>query len=450
MQKKKKNGIQMDMLHGSMVGKMILFSLPLALSSILQQLFNSADVAVVGRFAGSQALAAVGANVANVGIFVNLLVGCSTGPNVLIANLIGQKKDDEVSDVVHTVVAFSVVGGIGLAILGLLLSAPMLILTGTPEDVLDMALIYLRVYMLGLPAIMMYNFCSAILRSVGDTKRPLYCMLISGVVNVILNLVFVIACHLGVLGVAVSTVISNYLSAGLLIGILAREEGMIKLELSRIKIHGNYLKRMLQIGLPAGIQSTVFSLSNIFVQSGINSFGAPAIAGSSAALNFEYFTYDISAAFAQGAITFSSQNYGAMQYDRCKKIFWIAMLEGMGFTALLSLVFTIWARPFVSLYTIDERVIAFALLRMYCVMSLEALTETYEVAAASLRSIGYAMVPAVMTIIGTVGFRMLWICTIFKKIHTFEMLMLVYPVSWIFTAAMVVSAYFILRKKRGL
>lgn len=446
----KKRNVQMDMLHGSLVGKMILFSLPLALSSILQQLFNSADVAVVGRFAGSQALAAVGANVANVGIFVNLLVGCSTGPNVVIANLIGQGKKEEVCDVVHTIVAFSIVGGLGLMVLGLILSGPMLVWTGTPTDVLTTAKLYFRVYLLGIPAIMMYNFCSAILRSVGDTKRPLYCMLVSGVVNVVLNLVFVIVYHMGVLGVALATVLSNFLSAGFMIWILMHEDEMIRLELSKIKIHKQHLIRMLQVGMPAGLQSMVFSLSNIFVQSGINSFGALAIAGSSAALNFEYFTFNISSAFAQGAVTFSSQNYGAGYYDRCKKIFWIAMLEGMGFTAALSLIFTIWARPFVSLYTVDEAVILFALARMYRVMSLEALTETYEVAAASLRSMGYAMVPAILTVIGTVGFRLLWLCTVFQRFHTFETLMIVYPISWIFTACMVISAYFILRGKRGL
>ena len=248
----KKRSVQMDMLHGSLVGKMILFSLPLALSSILQQLFNSADVAVVGRFAGSQALAAVGANVANVGIFVNLLVGCSTGPNVVIANLIGQGKKEEVSDVVHTIVAFSIVGGLGLMILGLILSGPMLVWTGTPTDVLITAKLYFRVYLLGLPAIMMYNFCSAILRSVGDTKRPLYCMLVSGVVNVVLNLVFVIVYHLGVLGVALATVLSNFLSVGFMLWILMHEDEMIRLELSKIKIHKQHLIRMLQVGMPAG------------------------------------------------------------------------------------------------------------------------------------------------------------------------------------------------------
>ena len=446
--KEKKDKKEVDMLHGPLAMKLILFALPLALSSILQQLFNSADVAVVGRYAGSDALAAVGANVANVGVFVNLMVGASAGPNIVIANMIGTGKRDEVSKAVHTIMTMAILGGLLLMGIGMAIARPLLLSTNTPAGILGAAELYLRVYLIGIPFILIYNFGSAILRSIGDTKRPLYVMLISGAINVGLNLLFVIGFDMEVLGVAVATVISNVLSAGMIILILIREQGMIHLDLRKLQLNRLYAGRVIRFAIPSGIQGMVFSVSNIFVQSGINVFGEDAIAGSSAALNFEYFTYAISAAFAQGTVTFTSQNYGAGRYDRCRRIFWLTLAEGIGFTALLCAVFVIFRIPFVRIYTTDEAVIRYALVRMMRVMALEALTATYEVGAASLRSMNYAIIPVVLTILGTVGFRIVYIYTVFQHFHTFEQLMIVYPASWIFTGALMLIFYAIIVSKR--
>lgn len=341
---------EMDMLHGGLAGKLILFALPLAFSSILQQLFNSADVAVVGRFAGDTALAAVGSCVALVGIFVNLIVGLSVGPNAVLALLIGQNNREEINRTLHTVITFGAALGVGLMIVGWLTAKPILVLSGTPESVLDQALLYIFIYFLSIPFMLVYNFGSAVLRSYGDSRRPMYYLLISGTVNVILNLFLVIALQLGVAGVAIATVISNVLSAGMVLTHLARRNDDFAFRFRRMRIEKMPLLRILQIGIPAGIQGAIFSVSNVFIQSGINSFGENAIAGSSLALNFEYFTYDIANAFAQAAVTFTSQNYGAGDLSRCKKIFRYCMLFGVVFTEILSAVFMIWD-DFLSAFT---------------------------------------------------------------------------------------------------
>lgn len=435
------------MLHGSLADKLILFALPLALSSILQQLFNSADVAVVGRFAGSQALAAVGANVANVAVFVNLLVGMSIGPNVVIARLIGQGKEEEISCAVRTIMTMALLIGGGLMVLGWCIAGPLLGATNTPSEVLADAKLYFRIYIICVPFITLFNFGSAILRSVGDTKRPMYIMLISGIANVLLNLFFVIVCHMGVAGVALATLISNILSAGLILYLLTREKGSIRLQGFQPELDMKYVRNVLQVGIPSGFQGMIFSLSNIFIQSGINSFGASTVAASSVALNFEYFAYAVSSAFAQGAVTFVSQNFGAKQINRCRKIYWLALAEGMICTAMLSFVFTVKARWFAGIYTTEPEVVEIAVVRMLHVMSLEALTVTYEVSAGTLRSIGYQLIPALFTVLGTVGLRILWMYTVFRKIPTFEMLMNVYPVSWVFTGITLMTAYFILWRR---
>ena len=319
--KKKEKNREIDMLHGKLAGKLIMFALPLALSTILQQLFNSADVAVVGRFAGSSALAAVGSCVALVGIFVNLITGLSVGPNAALANLIGQGKREQISSMLHTILTFGLVLGIGLMILGFLIAKPILVLSGTPDSVMDQALLYIRIYFLSIPFMVLYNFGAAALRSYGDSKRPMYYLLFAGAVNVVLNLLLVVGVHLGVEGVAIGTLASNLLSASMVLICLYRREDEFQFRFGRMQIQKAFLRRVLAIGIPAGIQGAIFSVSNVFIQSGINSFGEDAIAGSSVGLNFEYFTYAIASAFAQGAVTFTSQNYGAGNLKRCKKIF---------------------------------------------------------------------------------------------------------------------------------
>ena len=432
---------EMDMLNGGLGGKLILFAIPLACSSILQQLFNSADVAVVGRFAGDNALAAVGSCVALVGIFVNLIVGFSVGPNAALANLIGQKKREKISRMMHTILTFGAILGVVLMGIGLLTARVILEASGTPESVMGEALVYIRIYFISIPFMVFYNFGSAILRSYGDSRRPMYYLLVSGVVNVILNLILVIEFHLGVSGVAIATVISNVLSSSLVMLHLYRREDEFQFRFRSMTIDKNDLNKVLIIGIPAGIQGAIFSVSNVFIQSGINSFGENAIAGSSTALNFEYFTYDIAAAFAQAAVTFTSQNYGAGNLKRCKKVFWLCMLFGFGFTEILSIIFMIWADFFVSIYTTSSAVAAYAMIRMWHVCSLEGITATYEVESAALRGMGKSVEPSIITILGTVVFRLIWLVTVFRLVPTFEMLMNVYVASWVFTGGAIFVVY---------
>lgn len=432
---------EMDMLHGGLAGKLILFAIPLAFSSILQQLFNSADVAVVGRFAGSAALAAVGSCVALVGIFVNLIVGLSVGPNAALANLIGQGQRERISGMVHTILTFGIALGVVLMGLGFLTARTVLEASGTPESVINEALLYIRIYFIGVPFMTIYNFGAAILRSYGDTKRPMCYLIISGTVNVVLNLVFVIGFDLGVEGVAISTSVSNMLSTAMVLTHLYRKEDEFQFRFHKMCVIWKDLKRILMIGIPAGIQGAIFSVSNVFIQSGINTFGEDAIAGSSLALNFEYFTYDIGSAFAQAAVTFTSQNFGAGNLKRCRKIFWLCLIFGVGFTEILSIIFMIWDDFFVSIYTISDAVAVYGLIRMHHVCSMEGLTATYEVESAALRGMGKSLEPSIITILGTVVFRMIWMATVFKWIPTYEMLMNVYISSWVFTGGLIFIVY---------
>ncbi|MEI3190595.1 MAG: MATE family efflux transporter [Lachnospiraceae bacterium] len=432
---------EMDMLHGGLAGKLILFAIPLAFSSILQQLFNSADVAVVGRFAGSAALAAVGSCVALVGIFVNLIVGLSVGPNAALANLIGQGQRERISGMVHTILTFGIALGVVLMGLGFLTARTVLEASGTPESVINEALLYIRIYFIGVPFMTIYNFGAAILRSYGDTKRPMCYLIISGTVNVVLNLIFVIGFGLGVEGVAISTSVSNMLSTAMVLTHLYRKEDEFQFRFHKMCVIWKDLKRILMIGIPAGIQGAIFSVSNVFIQSGINTFGEDAIAGSSLALNFEYFTYDIGSAFAQAAVTFTSQNFGAGNLKRCKKIFWLCLIFGVGFTEILSIIFMIWDDFFVSIYTISDAVAVYGLIRMHHVCSMEGLTATYEVESAALRGMGKSLEPSIITILGTVVFRMIWMATVFKWIPTYEMLMNVYISSWVFTGGLIFIVY---------
>lgn len=444
---KKKASNQMDMLSGSIAKKMLIFTLPIALSSMLQQLFNATDIAVVGRFAGSNALAAVGANSSITALFVNIFIGLSVGANVVIANYVGQKRPEEITKVVHSVMKFALVSGVFIILLGQVLARPLLLLISTPSDVIGQATVYLRIYFVGMPFLVLYNFGASILRSIGDTKRPMYCLMASGIINVILNLLLVIVFHLGVAGVAIATAIASAVGAGLVIYFLCSEDDMIRLDFKKLKIDGRCLKQVIKIGAPAAIQSAVFSLSNVVLQSGINSLGSDTVAGSAAALNFEYLTYFVVNSFAQAAITFTSQNYGAGKLDRCKKVVIAGILEGVLCTAALSAVFTIWGPELVTIFTDEQTVMEYALIRMRHVMMLECIIAFYEVPGGSLRGMGHSLLPAVLTVIGSVCFRIVWMQTVFKKVHTFGVLMSVYPVSWIFTTAMVMTAFLLMSRK---
>ena len=445
--KKKKNTHEIDMLHGPLGGKIFMFSLPLALPSILQQLFNSADLAVVGRFSSSAALAAVGDNSAPINLIVSLFVGLALGVNVVIGTLIGQGKEERVNEAVSTIFTVSLICGVILLPLGQLVARPLLTVMGTPDDVMDLALLYLRIYFFATPFIMIYNFTSSVLRAKGDSARPLIALAVSGVINIFLNLFFVIRCGMSVDGVALATVISNIISAVMVVIFLIREPGAFHLSLRHLTLKGEYLKTLFRIGIPAGLQGTVFSLSNVVIQSAINSFGSSAIAGTTAAQNFEYMCYFIVNAFSQAAVTFTAQNYGAGQYRRCRKVFLLSMLIGESLTFSLSMIFWIFRGELIQIFTTDQEVIAYAMIRMMIVSNWEIGTGSYEIPAGCLRGMGISVAPTVFVVFGSCIFRLIYIATVFARTHDFFILTIVYPISWAITGTMVLIFYFVKRRK---
>ena len=449
MRHSQKSGQTMDMLSGSLFDKLLLFAIPLALSSILQQLFNSVDVAVVGHFAADPAVAtaAVGSNGPIINLIINLFVGVSVGANVIISNYIGEGNKGKIESAVHTSMAVAILSGFIVLVIGLAISGPVLRAMNTPESVLPYAEEYLRIYFLGMPFVMIYNFGSSVLRSIGDTKRPLICLCVSGVLNALLNMFLVIVFHLDVAGVAIATVLSNGVSAVLVILFLVKEKNEIHLDLRRLRIAKPDLVRMLKIGVPAGLQSMVFSLSNVIIQSVLNGFGTSAVAGSAVALNYENFSYFIIAAFNQTAVTFTSQNYGARNYERCKRVFRLCMLTSIVLTGMMSWTFILCRHFFISIFTSDAEVARYAAIRMVMILSLNILSNTYEIGGAALRGIGYSMTPAILTVFGTCVFRLFWAYTICRIYHTFEVLLTVYPISWIITGSAVLIAYFIIRRR---
>lgn len=438
---------QVDMLNGSLLGKLLIFALPLAASSVLQQLFNSVDMAVVGKFATSQAQAAVGCNGAVINLILTLFIGISVGANVVIARYIGENRKNRIKNAVHTSMVVAVISGFIVLVVGLLVSRGILEWMNTPEDVLEHAVLYLRIYFLGVPFMMVYNFGAAILRSVGDTKRPLYCLAFAGIINVILNLILVIIFHLGVAGVAIGTVVSNMISSTIIIYLLMREEGDIKLSLKDLKMSHHELKEILRMGIPAGLQSVVFSIANVFIQASLNGYGSDAVAGSAVTLNYECYSYFIVSAFAQTAVTFTSQNFGAKKYDRCKKIF----IQTISISILISwgmaLCFVLGREFFISIFTSKPEVARYASIRMTHLLTFYCLVSTYEVTGGALRGMGYSMTPTIITVFGTCILRLIWIVTVCKWYTGFETLMNVYPISWALTGSTVIASYLIIRKR---
>lgn len=438
---------ELDMLHGPLLGKLMVFALPFAASSVLQQLFNTADVAVVGQFVGSLSLAAVGANTFLINLMINFFVGISLGANVVIANHIGQDDKTRIRNTVSTSMLLSFVSGIVLLLVGVGVSHQILQWMNTPEEVLPLAVVYLRIYFLGAPFIMVYNFGAAILRSHGDTKRPLYILLVAGTINVALNLIFVIGLKWGVAGVAIATDIANVFSACSIVWLLLKEPEPFRLEIRALRPARHELMRILQIGVPAGIQTTVFSFSNIFVQTAINGYGAAAIAGASVAQNFDSYCYFLMSAFCGAAMTFISQNYGAGKIERCKRIFWICLFFAAASCFLSNMLFYGGANFFLSFFTDDLEVIRYAKLRMEYVLLFQTLAASYELTAAALRGMGYSMQPAVITILGTCVLRLTWIFFVCPILPGYQNLMLVYPVSWILTGAIMVVAYVVYSRR---
>lgn len=423
------------MCSGSVFKKMLLFAIPLMCSSILQLLFNAADIVVVGRFAGDNALAAVGSNSALINLLTNLFVGLSIGSNVLTAQYYGAKKDTDLKETVHTSMLISIYSGLILTVIGILGARVLLEMMQAPPEVLDLAVLYLRIYFVGMTSTMVYNFGSAILRAVGDTKRPLYYLLGAGIINVILNLFFVIACKMGVAGVALATAISQTISAVLVVRCLIQEQSGIHLELKELAISKEKFFRIMRIGLPAGFQGTVFSLSNVVIQSAVNSFGNIAVAGNSAAANIEGFVYMAMNAFYQATISFTSQNYGASQYKRIYKILFAGELYVIITGIILGNLAVFLGDTLLGIYSPSTEVIAAGMARLKIICTMYALCGVMDVLVGALRGIGYSVVPMIVSLIGACGLRLLWVATIFKipQYHNLTTVYLSYPITWTIT-----------------
>ena len=434
----------MDMTQGRLLTQVLVFALPIMLSGILQLLFNAADTIVVGRFAGNEALAAVGSVGSLNNMIISLFIGLSVGANVLVARYTGSRNDRAVSDTVHTSVLLSLAGGVLLMIIGVLLARPLLELMGSPEDVIDLAVLYVRIIFLGMPVQMLYNFCAAILRAVGDTQRPLYYLTIAGVVNVLLNLVFVILFHLSVAGVALATIISQTISALLVTRALLNMEGPTRLFLNRLRIHPGKLREIIRIGLPAGIQSSVFSLSNVVIQSSVNSFGSVVIAGNAASSNVGNFVYQAMNTFQQAITCFAGQNIGARKPRRIVSAMKVCMFWSVSFGLVLGMLSCVFGTQLLSLFSADPAVIAAGMERQIIVCAPYFLCGMMDVMTGALRGIGYSLLPMIVSILGACAFRLFWVFTVFAAYPTLPCLMLSYPVSWLLTFSVLLVIFLVL------
>lgn len=438
---------EIDMCNGPLFGKIMIFYIPLMLSGILQLLFNAADIVVVGRFAGNEALAAVGSTGSLTNLLVNIFMGLSVGANVLVARFYGANQKDELREMIQTAMATALAGGAILIFVGFFLAKPALGLMGTPEDVISHSVLYMRIYFAGMPFMMIYNFGSAVLRAVGDTKRPLYYLLIAGVANVLLNLVFVIVFHMGVAGVAAATVASQAISAALVVRCLVQTDGVYRLVLEGIRIVPDKLIKMIQIGVPAGMQGALFSVSNVLIQSSVNSFGSVAMAGNTAGSNIEGFVYTAMNAFHQATISFCGQNYGARKYKRIGKVLLICELMVVAVGVLMGNAAYLFGGTLLKLYTVDPQVIAYGILRMKIISVPYFLCGMMDVAVGALRGMGYAIMPMLVSLTGACLFRVVWIYTIFQRYHTLECLYYSYPISWFLTFAVHLVCFTIVYRK---
>ena len=442
----KNNKYEIDMCNGTLMDKLISFSLPLMLSGILQLLFNAVDIIVVGRFTGRQALAAVGSTTALINIFTNLFIGISLGANVLAARFYASGKEKEMSETVHTSITLALISGLVMALAGVLLARFALNLMGTPNDVIDQSVLYMRIYFLGMPFFMLYNYGAAILRAVGDTKRPLFFLVISGMTNAVLNLVLVIVFHMGVAGVAIGTIVSQLISSILVLRCLYTSNTSYRLYFSKLGIKTQYLKQIFQVGIPAGIQSTVINLSNALLQSSVNSFGSVAMAGYTAANNIFGFLYMSVNAVTQSCMSFTSQNYGVKKLKRMDRVLLDCMILSVGVTLTLGCGAYFFGPELLKIYTSDADVIrcgvevlAFTTVPYFCCGIMDLLP-------GALRGMGYSGVPMILSIIGTVGTRIMWIFGLFPAHRSLSFLFISYPVSWILTILMQAVCFCFVRK----
>ena len=436
MMSSKTKQYEMDMCSGPILRKMLMFALPLMLSSILQLLFNAADIVVVGKFAGDNSLAAVGSNTALINLLTNLFIGLSIGANVVAARHYGAKAWDDLRRTVHTAMLLSMLSGALLLVLGVIGAEQMLIWMQTPEEVLPLATVYLRIYFLGRSSTMVYNFGSALLRAVGDTKRPLYFLLCAGIINVILNLLFVIGFQMDVMGVAIATVISETVSALLVLRCLVKEKGGIHLELRAMRIDRKKMLQILRIGLPAGFQGVVFALSNVVIQSSVNIFGNIVVAGNSAAANLEGFVYMAMNAFYQTTLSFVSQNYGAGEQKRINRIVLLGEACVIVTGTLLGNMVVFFGNDLLQIYSNNPEVIAAGMVRLHYISMIYALCGIMDVMVGALRGIGYSIMPMIVSIVGVCVLRLIWLATVFQipEFHKIETVYLSYPVTWILTS----------------
>ncbi len=442
---------KLDMLNGSIWNKLPVFALPIAATGILEQLFNASDIAIVGNFAQTDktaAVAAVGANSPIIGLILNLFIGIALGANVVIANAIGRDDRQTVQKAVHTSMVVSVIGGVLVAIIGELIAEPLLTVLNVPDDVLELALLYLRIYFLGMPVILLYNFEAAIFRSIGETKMPLIALTLSGILNVLLNLFFVIVLKMSVNGVATATVLANVVSAGILYIKLVKSDKYIKVEFKKLRIDGKVFAKIMQIGLPAGIQSAVFAVANIVIQGAINSLGTVVIAASSAAFNIEIIAYNVMNSFSQACTTFVGQNFGANKIDRCKKTLFLCLIEDAIASGTAILIVLITGKFLLSIFNNNPEVIEIGYTRLVIIFIAYIFSMLYEVMSGYLRGFGFSLVPAILTTIGVCVLRIIWINTVFPANRTFVTIMTAYPVSLATTALLIFIALIIYRPSK--
>ena len=442
----KSNKYEIDMCNGSIMDKLVSFALPLMLSGILQLMFNAVDIIVVGRFSGSEALAAVGSTTALINVFTNLFIGISLGANVLAARFFAAGRKEEMSETVHTSITLALISGIFMAFVGLIFSKGALELMGTPEDVIGLSTLYMRIYFMGMPFFMLYNYGAAILRAVGDTKRPLYFLIIAGVINAGLNMVLVIVFGLGVSGVGIATVFSQMVSCVLVLTCLCRTDGSYKLSFSKLSIKGYYLKQIFQVGIPAGIQSTVINFSNALLQSSVNSFGSTAMAGYTAANNILGFLYVSINSVTQACMSFTSQNFGVGKYKRMDRVLIDCMILSVGAALVLGCGAYFFGAEILQVYTEEADVIQCGIEILSITTVPYFLCGIMDLFPGALRGMGYSAVPMVLSIIGTVGMRVLWIFVFFPQHRSLYFLFISYPASWIATIVMQVVCYYFVRK----
>jgi len=444
---KKTKSYEMDMCSGPIFVKIVVFAIPLILSGILQLLFNAADIIVVGRFAGSESLAAVGSTTSLINLLVNVFIGLSVGANVLVARFYGAGQQRALEETVHTAMVMAAAGGAVLIVAGVILADPLLKMMGTPDDVLPLAALYMKIFFVGMPVNLVYNFGSAILRAVGDTKRPLYFLLAAGVVNVILNLFFVIAFSMGVAGVALATVVSQCISAGLIVRCLMKTDAGYRLDVRKLRIVKNKALSIVKIGLPAGLQGAIFSVSNVLIQSSVNSFGSVVMAGNTASQNIEGFVYTSMNAVYQTALSFTSQNFGAKQYGRMKRILVYCLI----LTTMVGLVMgggaVVLGRQLLGIYSSDEEVIRYGIYRLRIIGTTYFICGLMDCMVGGLRGMGYSVMPMIVSLTGACALRVVWIYTVFAMNRTLQTLYISYPVSWGITFAAHLVCYLAVLKK---